>query len=269
MKNRRPVSKGGIGMKRISLLALVIFAFTPCLALAQKDVKLEFEGRFWMTDLKGSAKVTQNDIGTNIDFKRDLDIKDENYWEKRITWYTGPKSKIRIAYTQVNYEGDERVERPIRFGEETYIVGTRVETDFDLRYIRLGWAWQFINVGKGFLKLGTLVEGKGFWGKAAIEAPDLATPVKESEKFYLVLPTIGLALDINPHKMVNIFAEASGLPAGSYGYVYDAEAGIKLIPIKILSIMGGYRILEFKARNDPDYAKARVHGPFVGVTVRF
>jgi hypothetical protein len=47
------------------------------------------------------------------------------------------------------------------------------------------------------------------------------------------------------------------------------EAGIKLIPIKILSIMGGYRLLEFKAEDDRDFAKARVHGPFVGVTVRF
>jgi hypothetical protein len=27
--------------------------------------------------------------------------------------------------------------------------------------------------------------------------------------------------------------------------------------------------LEFKAKDDRDFAKARVHGPFVGVTVRF
>jgi hypothetical protein len=256
-------------MSRKILLILAIFVFTPCLAFAQKDVTLEFEGRYWFTTLKGNVKVTLNDIGTGVDLKRDLDIDDEGYPELRLTWYTGPKSKIRLAYTQADYEGDKNLTKTIEFNGETYHVGTRVETDFDLRYIRLGWAWQFINVGKGFLKLGTLVEAKGFWGKAAIEAPDLAIPVKKSENFYFVLPTIGLALDINPHRMLNIFAEGSGMYAGSYGYMYDAEAGIKLIPIKILSILAGYRILEFKAGNDPDYAKVRVYGPFVGVTVRF
>jgi hypothetical protein len=38
--------------------------------------------------------------------------------------------------------------------------------------------------------------------------------------------------------MLNIFVEGSGMTAGQYGYMYDVEAGIKLIPIKILSIMG-------------------------------
>jgi hypothetical protein len=263
------VSKGGMGMSRKVLLILAIFVFTPCFAFAQKDVTLEIEGRYWFTNLKGNVNVTDHDIGTDIDFKRDLDIKDANYWENRITWYTGPKSKIRIAYTQVNYEGDQTLTKTVGFNGQTYNVGTRVETDFDIKYLRIGWAWQFINIDKGLIKFGTLIEGKGFWVKASLEAPDLAPPVSEKEKFLFGLPTIGVALDINTHKMLNIFAEASGLPAGSYGYVYDAEAGIKLIPIKILSLMGGYRILDFKAKHDPDYAKVRVHGPFLGVTVRF
>jgi hypothetical protein len=51
--------------------------------------------------------------------------------------------------------------------------------------------------------------------------------------------------------------------------VYDAEVGIKFIPVRIFSIIGGYRIMEFKAENDDDFAKIRIHGPFVGLTIRF
>ncbi len=255
-------------MSKKFLLTLVILVFTPCFAFAQKDVTLEFEGRYWITDLKGKIKVTEAHIGTDIDFKRDLGIKDENFPEARLTWYTGSKSKIRLAYTQVGYEGDGNIERTIQFGGKTYTVGTLVVTDVDVKYLRLGWAWQFINIGK-IIKLGTLLEGKGFWIKASLDAPNLSPPVKESKKFAFGLPTIGVALDINPYKMVNIFGEVSGIPAGSYGYVYDAEAGIKLIPIKFLSITGGYRIFDFKAKDDPDYGKLRVHGPFVGATLRF
>lgn len=263
------VSKGGATMMKKFLWALVIIVFTPCVAFAQGDVKLEFEGRFWFTDLEGEVKVTEADIGTDIDLKDDLDIKDEGYPEGRLTWYTGKNSRIRVAYTQVGYDGDANLQRTIIFNGTTYNVGTRVVTDLDIKYLGIGWVWQFINIGSGIVKLGTLLEGKGFWTKATLEAPDLATPIKEKGEFWFGLPTIGAALDINPHRMVNIFAEGSGLPAGKYGYMYDVEAGIKLIPIKILSIMGGYRLLEFKAKDDNDFAKARLHGPFVGVTVRF
>lgn len=256
-------------MTKKFIWVLVIIVFTPCIAFAQKDVKLELEGRFWFTDLEGKVKVTEADIGTDIDFRKDLDIKDEGYPELRLTWYTGKKSKIRLAYTQVAYEGEANLQRTVLFDGTTYNVGTRVLTDLDIKYLRIGWAWQFIHIDKGLIKLGTLIEAKGFWAKAILEAPDLVPAVREKGRFLFALPTLGVALDINPHNMLNIFAEGSGLPAGRYGYMYDVEAGIKLIPIEILSIMGGYRLLEFKAKDDRDFAKARLHGPFVGVTVRF
>jgi hypothetical protein len=168
----------------------------------------------------------------------------------------------------VDYDGDENLQRTIQFGGETYTAGTRVVTDAEIEYLRVGWAWQFINI-HDYFKLGTLIEAKVIWFKGSLEAINLVPPVKESEKFVFGLPTIGIALDLNPHKILNIFGEVSGLYAGSYGYVYDAEIGIKLIPIRILSILGGYRIMEFRAEYHDDYATLRIHGPFVGATVRF
>jgi len=105
--------EGGATMAKKFLWVLAIIVFTPCIAFAQRDVKLEFEGRFWFTDLEGKVKVTEADIGTDVDFKKDLDIKDEGYPEVRLTWYTGKKSKIRLAYTQVGYEGEADLQRTI------------------------------------------------------------------------------------------------------------------------------------------------------------
>lgn len=39
---------------------------------------------------------------------------------------------------------------------------------------------------------------------------------------------------------IDVFAEATGLSAGKYGYCYDAEAGVKFVPIKFVSIEGGF-----------------------------
>jgi len=231
--------------------------------------KVEFEGRYWFTDLTAKAKVTESGIGTEVDFKADLGIKDEDFPEGRFTWYTGPNSKLRLAYTQVAYSGDKNIERTIEFGGKTYTAGTRVITDLDAKYLRLGWAWQFINIAEGMVKLGTLLEAKGLLMETSLEAPNLTPPIKESARFRGVLPTIGAALDINPHKVVNVFAEISGLYAGKYGYFLDGEAGVKIILIKNLSVVGGYRILDFKGEDDPDFGKLEILGPFVGATLRF
>jgi len=263
------IFEGGREMLRKFFFAMSLLLIASSTVLAQNDAQVEFEGHYWITDLTAEAKVTENDIGTDIDFKADLGLEDKNFPDGRFTWYTGPKSKLRLAYTQISYSGDKNVERTIEFGGETYHVGTRVITGLDVKYLRLGWVWQFINVADGKVKFGTLLEAKGFWVYTSLEAPDILPPVKESKNFAIGLPTIGVALDINPHKVVNIFAEISGLPAGEYGYFLDGEAGIKIIPIKNLSILGGYRIFDIKAEDDPDFARLRISGPFIGATLRF
>lgn len=235
----------------------------------ETGVKVEFEGRYWITDLTAEAKVTGSGIGTDIDLKDDLGIKDEDFPDVRFTWYPGPNSKVRLAYTQVAYSGDKTIGRTIAFDGKIYTIGTRVITYYDVKYLRLGWTWQFINIVKGKVKFGTLVEAKGALVDISLDAPYLIPPIKESEKFIGGLPTVGAALDINPHKLVNVFAEVSGIYAGKYGYFLDGEAGIKIIPIKNVSVVGGYRIFDVTVEDEPDLAQLRISGPFIGATLRF
>ncbi|MBE0427213.1 MAG: hypothetical protein IBX72_11300 [Nitrospirae bacterium] len=90
------------------LLSLVFLISTvACITFAHAEPKVEFEGIYWITDLKAEAKVTENNIGTDVDFKADLGLKDKNFPEGRFTWYTGPKSKLRLAYAQIGYSGDK------------------------------------------------------------------------------------------------------------------------------------------------------------------
>jgi len=111
-------------MAKTFLWVLVIIVFTPCIGFAASDVTLELEGRYWFTELQGKMKVTDsNGIGTDIDLKDDLGIKDEGIPEIRLTWYTGKKSKIWAAYGQVGYEGDKNVERTIQFEDVSYSLG--------------------------------------------------------------------------------------------------------------------------------------------------
>lgn len=253
-------------MYRILLVVIFLVSFYGITSAA--EVTFEFEGRYWITDLDASVRVIESGIGTDFDLKQDLGVKDEDYPEARFTWQMNPDSRLRLAYTQVNYAGHEDISRSIEFGGKTYTAGTRVNSEFDIQYLRAGWIWQFVNL-MDKIKVGPVVELKGIMADISLDAPNLVPAVSESEDFIAGLPTVGVALDINPVKKVNLFAEISGLSAGSYGYFFDAEAGVKIIPIKNLSITGGFRIIDIEAEYDDDFVKIETTGPFVGATLRF
>lgn len=263
------MEKGGTIMFMRFFVIFIFVLMAPVLSSAQDPIKVEFEGRYWITDLTAEAKVTENGIGTKINFQDDLGVGDENFPEGRFTWYPGPNSKIRLAYTRIAYDGDKNVEKTIEFAGETYTVGTRVITDLEFQYLRIGWIWQFVNLKNGMFKVGTMLEGKLAWIDASLEAPNVEPAIRESESLWGGLPTLGIAADINPHPMFAIFGELSGMTAGKYGYFVDGEAGIKIIPMRNVSVMGGYRVFDIKAEDDPDFAKLKISGFFSGVTVRF
>ena len=83
------------------------------------------------------------------------------------------------------------------------------------------------------------------------------------------MPTLGLAIDIVPHRAVEIFIEGSGLDAGDRGSMFDVEAGVRVFPLANLGLLASYRILDLRLDDDPDYARLRIEGPFVGLSVRF
>lgn len=253
-------------MLRIILLASALLFFVPSLALAQI---VELEGRYWFLDVKAKARVDSSSIpGTDVDFIEDLGLDAENAPGVRLTFGLPFNSKIRLAYTFLHLEGDTTLSQTITFGGSTFTANTQVESEFDMYYGRLGWIWQPIVV-PGILKLGPILELKVAVIDASVETRNTVPATKESQELGLILPTIGAAVDFTPHRMIHLFAEASGLPGGSLGYIVDAEAGIRIVPLPFLTIAGGYRLFDLKIEHDDDRGRAKLYGPFVGVSVRF
>jgi hypothetical protein len=245
--------------------ALVLAAARP----AAGQTGFEIEGSYWMSDLTADARVSDGTLGTDVDFKKDLGLKDKNFPDGRLIWHIGPHNSVRLAYLQVSYDGDSTVNRTISFHGQTYTVGTEVLTRLDKKYYRLGWTWQFVDLPGGVLKFGTLLEIKGFSIDAKLRAPYADPPVDEKKTFDLVLPTAGLVLDIHPIPTLSLFAEASGMSAGSRGSMFDAEGGIKIFPLPHLALFATYRVLDLKYKDKPDFANLKLSGPFAGVSVRF
>ena len=237
--------------------------------MASAQWAVELEGRYWQSELDGLVRVSEGGLGTDVSLKDDLAMPDENFPEYRLTFRTGQRSRTRLAYTSVSFGGDATVTRTIEFSGQTYTLGTRVVSALDLKYGRLGWAWDVVKTDNDAFTLSALFDVKSIALEANLTAPELVPPVAEADEASAVLPTIGLGLEVSPHPSVVFFAEATGIPNTKYGSLLDAEAGIKLVFFRQLSLVASYRVFDIDFEDEPDFADFRLSGPFFGAGVRF
>ena len=251
-------------MMRMGLLAalLVLLAVTPTVAQV-----VDLEGRYWFTNLDASTKVESGSIrGTRIDVGQDLRVDDANIPEVRLTFSTGLHSKLRLAYLQGSFDGDTTLAQSLQFSGTTFGANTRVDTDLDLYYGRIGWTWQFAPI-PGIFKIGPLLELKGVVVDATIRSS--GNGLRESATLPMAFPTVGAMLSVTPMSALDLFAEVSGMTFGDFGHVVDAEIGLRFIPIRFVTVSAGYRLFDLRVSNDDDFAKLTLTGPFVGASIRF
>ncbi|HNW93252.1 MAG TPA: hypothetical protein PKM88_10130 [bacterium] len=228
---------------------------------------LELDVRCWLTELDMRGRVVRNNLGSDVNFVDQLGLGDENFADIRLTWNCNPTSSIRLAYNKIGFNGSRTISEKIDFNGKTYAANAWVGTDVDVENYRLAWLWQFHTADAGRLRVSSVLELKGFVADASLVAP--ALNISEAHDVAGALPTVGLAASYQVHPLVDLFGELTGIPAGSYGYFIDGEVGVKFAPQDHFSFIGGYRIFDLEAKDDPDYARLQFAGPFVGMTAWF
>jgi hypothetical protein len=245
---------------------LSIFLAFPALLIGQNSV--EFVGRYWIPQMGSRIRVESGGFGTDIDARRDLGMPDTNFPSGGFTWQHG-RTRLRFDYTPIDYSGDQTVTRTVLFGGRQYTVGTRVVSNLEVKHLQLGWAYQFISVREGKFRIGPMTELNGFLMRGSLAAPNLTTPFEQVEDLKVGIPTVGLAMDIQPHPSIDIYGQVSGMKAGDYGHFVNSDSGVKLRAWKHLVLTGGYRTFNLNVNTSQDFAHLRLRGPFVGAGFRF
>ncbi len=246
--------------------ALVVFFTGSCAGLLRAQPAIEFEGRYWMPQMSSRLLVERNGVGTEVDAKNDLGISDENFPQGQVTWHTWGRSQFRFAYTPIGFSGDQTVSRTIVFGGKPYTVGTRIQSDLDIKHLQLGWSYQF-SLDEGLVRIGPLVEADGFLLHGRLIAPNLG--IEQSEDLSVGLPAVGLALEVRVRRGVNVYGQASGLKVGDYGYFIGSDAGVRVGPWKHLLFSAGYRTFNLRVIHSADFARMQLRGPYVGAGFAF
>lgn len=184
-------------IRHILFIGWCLFFLVQGVAAAE-EIMVEIEGRYWITQLTAEAKVVRDNLGADVNFKSDLGLEDKSWPYGRLNFWLNPSHRFQFVFSRFNYQADKILERDIRFAGETFPAGTRAAGDLDVNYMRIGWTSQFINMEGGRIKFGPLLEAKGFWGEVGVEGESLGVSIKESKTFSIWLPSVGLALDIQP-----------------------------------------------------------------------
>lgn len=246
-------------------MLLAVAASAP----AQTPSKVELEARYWAAGLSGTVEVLEAGQGTTIDLEDDLGVEDASPIELRLTLRPSRRTQVRLAWTNLSFDGDDVLSRTIEFAGRTYTLSTRVVSQLDVDYARAGFAWQFLSNREGTFRLGPLVEVKGFRGEASIAAPDLPFPAEESEQLEGAFGAVGAVLDVEAGRRVEIFAEGTWVVQADDAEGADLEAGVRVLVARRLAVVAGYRSFSVDATEDDDHFDLDIEGAWVGLAVRF
>lgn len=256
-------------MKKVLYFAgILAFLSYPFFSWAQigEDYNLEIEGRYWKPRLDSTIKIVESGIGNEFKLVDDLGFdREKDAGEGRLQIKFFRKHKFNFSFLPLKWAGDKIITRTIEFSGKTYTAGTRVQSKLDLNLFKAGYEYDFLTGQYGFL--GAVIDI--LIGNVGIElkAPELA--IQEKEEITAPLPALGLMGRLYPFKWLNITAKVSGLPAGSYGHILDAEVSLHINPVKYVGISGGYRYFEIKGRYNDNSVDFRLNGPFAALLVRF
>jgi hypothetical protein len=241
------------------LVVLAIIPFAPR-AGAQgvpepEQFSLRLEGRLWGPSLSAELQATASQPGTLIDIPKDLGVGDKSTFEVRATVQLGIGHKIRVGYTQLDYDGDIRLNRQIRFEETVYPRFTRVVTSLKGSYFAGDYEWDFTKGTYGYV--GALFGAKFFDFDALLAAPEQGD--RDVETLRIPVPVVGLVAR-GYYSRFSVSGELTGFTIGSRANFTELHLGTHFDVTKNVGLQFGYRLLKIHGEQSNDLIDMRLSG---------
>ena len=149
-----------IRMYGVLVVALVLTA-SPALAQFRprtvsdpatgESYHIEGSAGFWSPSATMSiSSESLGIVGTKIDFKKDLGLKDKRFGELHAVLKASRKHKFRFQYIPIKYAQQATVPRDIVFNGQLYHVGLPVNSSLAWKAYRFGYEYDFIVKDSGF-----------------------------------------------------------------------------------------------------------------------
>jgi hypothetical protein len=244
--------------------SLVLLLIAPMSVLAANDrgpLDNNFEislGAFFMaTDTQLRVDGQNNLTGTDVDWERDLGLKDKDRFRIDAFWRFAKNHKVRFMYYDNNRSGTHTLTRDISFDGSVFPVTTTVDAQLDTQILELAYEYAFVkndkvefsgSIGIHNMKFasalsGIITAGNGGLSAHAEREADVDGP----------FPVIGL--HVLWHMGRNFYLDALGQAFvanvdGIDGQLFDYKIAANWFPTRHVGIGIGYN--DFVTKFDVD-----------------
>jgi hypothetical protein len=234
---------------------------------------IEAAAGFWFPSAEMQISSTAlGQIGTLIDFKRDLGLTDQRFSELHLVLRPTKSHKFRLQYIPIQYTQTAILPATIVFNGQRYNVGLPVNSTLDWKAWRLGYEYDFIVRDRGFG--GFLLDFK-YTDVAATLASTIRSDFAQAKA---PIPTIGGIFRVYPVPNVSITGEISGftlgwlgesLTKGTTGHFADVDFYGTINFTNYVGAQVGYRSFDVGYGFKTDTGAFTVKGLYFGVVARY
>jgi hypothetical protein len=240
--------------------------------------RMELSVGYFFTSLDSEVQVGSKTLGiaANLDLEELLTLEETtSVLRAGASWRIAGRHRLSFDYYDLSREATNRLETDISFGEQTWTIGTTIDSEFDLRFYNISYGYSFIQDDRMDVAATLGVHGVDI--ALALSAPDLGTD--EAEKFFLPVPLPGLRADfaLTSYLFLRQRLEILWLKVDEYeGLLVDAMIGLECSPVDHFGFGLAYQSLrldlemedddfatiDFKGELELDYGGLMLYGLF-------
>jgi len=208
-------------------------------------------------------------VGSTIDFKNDLGLKDQRFGELHLVLRPARKHKLRLQYIPIEFIQDSTVQRDIKFNGQLYARGLPVNSDLLWKAYRFAYEYDFITRNRGFG--GFILEAKYTDVSATLKSPI----VEEFIHARAPIPAIGGIVRVYVVPNISITGELTGVKipdsiSKEYKAHYaDLDIYGTLNLTNNIGVQGGYRSFDVGYHVKSDTGSFILKGIYFGVVARY
>jgi hypothetical protein len=252
--------------KTIFFLLLLLCLVGPFGVCADEIFSLK--GGYLPLSADGKFAVgSDGQAGTKIDFQDDLNFDDSKQYQLEAAFQLGD-FRLFAAYMPIEFSGKGVLTQDTSFSGETFVAGSRVESNVDLDIYEAGLAWYGVNIDDMPIRVQLGPEVAVKYIDASVDMKSDVYGLKTSESVNVALPSLGLRGRLAMSDWLGVIGRAGYMEYEDNSFL-DVEGQVELSPIPLLGLFAGYRYLDVDIDESDVYVDAKFDGPYIGALVRF
>ncbi|HVZ19578.1 MAG TPA: hypothetical protein VG871_00870, partial [Vicinamibacterales bacterium] len=223
-----------------------------------------------ITTTSGSTTTTTVVNGTNIDFKKQLGLKNQVFPEFHLTVRLVPKQKLRGDYIPLFYKQTATLGADVMFNGQTYLAGQTVESTLHWNEWKVAYEFDPIVSDRGY------IGGMVAMNSLNLSAATANTVQSGTASVNILMPGLGATARYYAQEKLSVTGDffvfyLPGDATSTHGHLIDVSGYATYNLNKHVGAQFGYRFFDTAHTwgSPLNTGSMQIGGPFVGGTAHF